>query len=172
MNYDNPMREPQIVKCVVNIGVGQGGEQLRKGFRVIEMLTGQEPVESEASTTNADFGIRKNEPIACKVTLRGDKAEDFLKEAFWVKENTLYKENFDDHGNFSFGISDYTEFEGMSYNPNIGIFGMDISVELARKGVRVKKRKKRPKHIPEHHQLSIEEAIEFIEDRFDVEVLE
>ncbi len=172
MNYDNPMREPQIVKCVVNIGVGQGGEQLRKGFQVIEMLTGQEPVEGIAKTTNADFGIRQNEPISCRVTLRGDKAKDFLEDAFWVKEKTLYKKNFDDHGNFSFGISDYTDFEGMSYDPNIGIFGMDISVELARKGVRVKKRKKRPKKIPKNHQLSIDEAVEFIEDRFDVEVLE
>ena len=172
MNYDNPMREPQIVKCVVNIGVGQGGEQLRKGFRVIEMLTGQEPVETSAQKTNADFGIRKKEPIACKVTLRGKQAEEFLEKAFWVKENTLYTKNFDKNGNFSFGISDYTDFEGMSYNPNIGIFGMDISVEMARKGIRVKKRKKQPKHIPSHHQLSKEESIEFIQDRFDVEVPE
>ena len=172
MNYENPMRNPQIVKCVVNIGVGEGGENLRKAHSVIEMLTNQTPVDTIAQNTNADLGIREGQLIGCKVTLRSENAHRFLEKAFWVKNNMLLEESFDEYGNFSFGISDYTDFEGMSYDPNIGIFGMDISVELARKGVRIKNRKKKTKKIPDGHRLSREEAIEFVEEKFDVEVVE
>jgi len=172
MNEDNPMRKPHIVKCVVNIGVGSGGEKQRKAREVIKMLTGQEPVDTISKTTNADLGIRKGQTIGCKVTLRGKKAYEFLKKAFWVTSDRILKDNFDENGNFSFGIDDYTDFENMKYNPNIGIFGLDISVELARKGERIKRRKKKTKKIPDHQKLSKEEAIEYVEKAFGVEAIE
>ncbi|MFW5906922.1 MAG: 50S ribosomal protein L5 [Candidatus Natronoplasma sp.] len=169
-NYENPMREPQLLKCVVNIGVGKGGEKLRKAFDVLEMLTDQQPVETIATTTNAEFGIREGQPIGCKVTLRGQRAYDFLEKAFWVKENSLPEESFDDHGNVNFGIQDYTDFKEASYDPEIGVFGMDISIVIGRKGLRVKKRRKQKKSIPEEHKMTKKEAIEFMETEFDLEV--
>ncbi len=172
MNYDNPMRKPRLIKCVVNIGVGQGGEKLRKAFNVLEMLTDQEPVETTAETTNAEFGIREGQPIGCKVTLRKEKAYDFLKKAFWVREKQLPVNSFDDHGNLNFGINDYTDFEEATYDPEIGVFGMDISVEIGRNGQRVKNRKIQSKSIPEEHKMTKEEAIEFMENAFDLEVYE
>ena len=171
MNEDNPMRKPRIVKCVVNIGVGSGGEKQVKAKKVLNMLTGQEPVDTISKTTNADLGIRKDQTIGCKVTLRGKKAYDFLKKAFWVTSDRILEENFDDNGNFSFGIDDYTDFENQKYNPNIGIFGLDISVELARKGERIKRRKKKTKRIPDHQKLTKEEAIEYVEKAFGVEAI-
>ncbi len=171
MNEDNPMRKPRIVKCVVNIGVGSGGEKQVKAKKVLNMLTGQEPVDTLSKTTNADLGIRKDQTIGCKVTLRGKKAYDFLKKAFWVTSDRILEENFDDNGNFSFGIDDYTDFENQKYNPNIGIFGLDISVELARKGERIKRRKKKTKRIPDHQKLTKEEAIEYVEKAFGVEAI-
>ncbi len=171
-NYENPMREPQLVKCVVNIGVGQGGEKLRKAFDVLEMLTGQKPVETTAKSTNAEFGIREEQLIGCKVTLRGERAYDFLKRAFWVKEDRLPEGCFDEYGNINFGIHDYTEFEEESYDPNIGVFGMNISVVVARKGLRVNKRKNKKKSIDEEHRMTKEEAIDFMEHEFDLEVYE
>ncbi len=172
MNYDNPMREPRLIKCVVNIGVGQGGEKLRKAFDVLEMLTNQEPVETLAKTTNAEFGIREGQPIGCKVTLRKDKAYDFLEKAFWVKEHSLPKKCFDHVGNFNFGIDDYTDFEEATYDPEIGVFGMDVSVEIGRNGQRIKNRRKQPKSIPDEHKMNKEESIEFVEEEFDLEVYE
>ncbi len=171
-NYENSMRIPRLIKCVVNIGVGEGGEKLRKAFDVLEMLTGQIPAETIAETTNAEFGIREGQPIGCKVTLRGERAYDFLKKAFWVKENRLPIKCFDDHGNINFGIGDYTDFEEASYDPNIGVFGMDISIVIGRKGLRVNKRKNQKKTIPEEHKMTKEEAIEFMEKEFDLEVYE
>lgn len=172
MNDQNPMRKPRIVKCVVNIGVGSGGEKQRKARDVIQMLTGQEPVDTISKTTNADLGIRKGQTIGCKVTLRDERAYNFLKKAFWVTENKILIDNFDENGNFSFGIDDYTDFKDMKYDPNIGIFGIDISVELARKGERIKRRKKKTKRIPEHQKLTKEEAIEYVEKAFGVEAIE
>ncbi len=172
MKYENTMRKPRLVKCVVNIGVGQGGEKLRKALNVLEMLTGQQPVETIAETTNAELGIREGEPIGCKVTLRKKKAYDFLKKAFWVKKNSLPSSNFDAQGNLNFGISDYTDFEEASYDPEIGVFGMDISIEIGRKGQRIKHRRKQSKSIPEEHRMTKEESIAFMEKAFDLEVYE
>lgn len=172
MNYDTEMREPKVVKCVVNIGVGKGGEPLRKAEKVLEMITGQEPVETIAQKTNADLGIREGQPIGCKVTLRHETAHEFIEKAFWVKNDQILVNNFDDNGNFSFGIDDYTDFEEMSYDPDIGVFGIDISAELARPGDRIKNRRKRPKKIPDEHKLNKEEAVEFVEKTFNVEAIE
>ena len=60
---------------------------------------------------NRDLKVRKGAPIGCKVTIRdSDKISTFLKDAFWVRENTIPSWCFDAQGNLSFGISDYTEF--------------------------------------------------------------
>lgn len=165
------MRDVRIEKTVVNIGVGEAGERLIKAQKVLEMLTGQRPVETISKTTNKDLGIREGMPIGCKVTLRGEKAEDFLKRALWVKNNRLANYNFDPEGNFSFGVPDYTEFEKMKYDPEIGIFGMDVSVSLKRPGYRVTKRRRRTSKIPIRHRVTREEGIQFIRDRFEIEVV-
>jgi len=139
---------------------------------VLEMLTGQIPVETISKTTNADLGIRKGQTIGCKLTLRKKKAYDFIKRAFWVRQNTIWGDSFDKYGNLSFGITDHTDFEGLSYDPKIGIFGMDIAIELSRKGERIKNRKLKQKKLPSHHKLTHEEGKEFIAKAFSVEVIE
>jgi large subunit ribosomal protein L5 len=166
------MRGLRIEKTVVNIGVGEAGERLLKAQKVLEMLTNQKPVETLSKTTNKDLGIRKGMPIGCKVTLRGEKAQDFLKRALWVKNNRLAGYNFDPEGNFSFGVPDYTEFEGMRYDPEIGIFGMDVSVSLKRPGYRVAKRRRKTSKLPVRHRVTRDEGIHFMQDIFGIEVVE
>lgn len=165
------MRVLRIEKAVVNIGVGEAGERLLKAQKVLEMLTAQKPVETISKTTNKDLGIRKGMPIGCKVTLRGERAEEFLKKALWVKNNRLADYNFDPEGNFSFGVPDYTEFEGMKYDPEIGIFGMDVSVTLKRPGYRVVKRKRATSKIPRKHRVTRKEGMHFMQEKFGVEVV-
>ena len=166
------MRDLRVEKTVVNIGVGEAGERLLKAQKVLKMLTDQKPVETISKTTNKDLGIRKGMPIGCKVTLRGGRAEDFLKRALWVKSNKLAGYNFDPEGNFSFGVPDYTEFEGMKYDPEIGIFGMDVSVSLKRPGYRVTKRRRKTSKLPVRHRVTRKEGIQFMRDRFGIEVVE
>ena len=168
----HPMQRIVLDKVVVNIGVGEAGERLIKAQKVLEMLTDHhKPTNTISRTTNKDLGIREGMPIGCKVTLRGDGALDFLKRAFWVKQNKIASYSFDPRGNFSFGVRDYTDFEGMKYSPDIGIFGMDISASLKRAGYRVSRRKIKKGHVPDRHMITREQGVEFAKRTFELEVI-
>ena len=80
--------------------------------------------------------------------------------------------SFDKEGNMSFGISDYTDFEGMKYDPEIGIFGMDISVVLRRPGNRITQRALLKRRIPKSHRVGRDEAIQYMKDNFQIEVVQ
>jgi large subunit ribosomal protein L5 len=171
MKKGGKMRIISIQKAVINIGVGEAGEKLIKAEKVLNMLTKRKPVRTISTTTNRDLGIRKGMPIGCKVTLRGKEAEDFIKRAFWVKENRIADYSFDPEGNFSLGISDYTDFEGMKYDPEIGILGLDLCVTLTRPGRRIALRKIGKRKIPHVQRITKEEGMEFMKNKFKVEVV-
>ena len=123
--------------------------------------------------TNRDLGTREGAPIGCKVTLRETEHIDkFLKDAFWCRENTLPSYNWDASGNLSFGIRDYTDFPEMKYDPEIGIFGMDVNVVLERPGHRVSRRRRRKASVGYSHRVSREESLEWFQGRFDLTVVE
>ena len=170
---ENPMRALRVEKVTVNIGVGEAGEKLVKAQKVLEMVTGQKSVQTISKTVNRDLGIRVGMPLGCKVTLRGEAAEAFLVRALSIRENKVYSYSFDKEGNMSFGISDYTDFDGMKYDPEIGIFGMDVNVVIRRVGgCRVERRALLSRRIPKEHRVQRDEAIEFIKDKFKVEVVQ
>lgn len=168
----NPMSQPQIEKVTVNIGVGEAGERLKKAESVLENITNHKPIQTISTITNQEFGIRKRMPIGCKVTLRGTDAHDFLKKAWETREKRIADYAFDEQGNLSFGIPDHTLFKDQKYNPDIGIFGMDISITMEKPGYRIKRRRFQQRKVPHKHQVSKEEAMNYISKTFDVKVIE
>jgi large subunit ribosomal protein L5 len=111
-------------------------------------------------------------PIGCKVTLRGEIADDFLNRALTIREGRLARYSFDQEGNLSFGVSDYTDFEGMRYDPEIGIFGMDVCVSIQRPGRRIARRRIMKKKLPKDHRMTRDEAVSFMKEKYNAEVVE
>ena len=163
---------PKIEKITINIGVGEAGERLKKAETVLKGITGHKPIVTLSKTTNKDWGIRKEMPIGCKVTLRGKDANEFLKDALSTRENKMADYSFDDEGNLSFGIPDHTLFKSQKYDPNIGIFGMDVCITMKKPGFRIKHRRIATQKIPHRHRVKKEETIKFFSEAFNVEVIE
>ena len=164
------MKEIYIDKVIVHMGVGESGEKLVKAEELVTKITGQKPVRTIAKRTQPAFGIRKGAPIGCKVTLRRANAEKFVETALDIIERHLAVYQFDQTGNFSFGIEEHTDFPGMAYDPAIGIYGMDVNVVLERKGVRVARRGVARRKLPNVQKVKKDEAIAFMRERYQVEV--
>ncbi len=164
------MREAYLEKVVVHMGVGRGGDPLADAEEIIEAITNQQSVRTTAKRTVGEFGIRKGDPIGVKVTLRGKAAHAFLETALSLVD--VSKSQFDDTGNLSFGVADHTDFPSQEYDPNVGIYGLDVTTTIVRPGYRVAKRDKATRAIPSNHRMTAEDAIAFLEANFDVEVTE
>ena len=162
---------PKIEKVTVNIGVGEAGERLKKAETVITSITNHKPVETLSKTTSKDWGLRKRMPIGCKVTLRSNDADEFLKAALATRENKIADYAFDGEGNLSFGIPDHTLFKSQKYDPKIGIFGMDICITMRKDGYRIKRRRIAARKVPHRHRVNKEESIKFFLESFSVEVV-
>ena len=134
-------------------------------------ITGHTPCKRKAKDTIRDFGIRQGESIACIVTLRKEEAIAFLNKVLPVVDKKLSSKSFDKQGNFSFGIKEHIELPGVKYDPDVGIFGMDICVSVIRPGYRVKTRRKRRSKIGAKHILTAEESMMFIRDALGVEIV-
>jgi large subunit ribosomal protein L5 len=168
---EQPMLKPRIEKVVINLSVGKSGEPLEKASEVLKELTNQKPVKKKAKKTIRDFGLRKGESIACIVTLRKQATIDFLKKVLPVVDNKISRSSFDRQGNFAFGIKEHIEIAGVKYDPDVGIFGMDVCVSVNRPGHRVKIRRKKKTHIGSKHLLTPEESIAFIKQTLGVEIV-
>ena len=168
---EQPMLKPKIEKVVVNLAVGKSGEPLEKAVKVLEELTGQTPCKRKAKKSIRDFGIREGEPIACMVTLRKQHGIDFLNKVLPVVDKKLSRKSFDKCGNFSFGIKEHIEIQGVKYDPDVGIFGMDVCVSIIRPGYHVKNRRREKTKLGSKHVLTPEESVAFVKDALGVEIV-
>lgn len=167
----NAMKGIRVEKVTVNMGVGQAGDELKKAEEILKRITACKPVQTKCKVKQPTWGIREGLPIGVKVTLRGKKAIEFLKNALTARDNKISEKSFDKVGNFGFGVKEYIDLPGVKYDPKIGIRGMDVLVTLKRPGFRIKLRKNRKKKISKKHVISREEAVEFVKASFGVEAV-
>ncbi|MDY6789339.1 MAG: 50S ribosomal protein L5 [Candidatus Nanohaloarchaea archaeon] len=166
----NPMREIKIHKVTVNIGVGDVGDEVEKSAQLIEKVTGSTAVKTKSGKGAKGFGKREGLEIGAKTTLRGEKAKEVLERLLNAMEENLSIDNFDDQGNFAFGVPEYINIDGVEYDPDIGMAGMDVAVTLERPGFRVKRRDVKSSNIGKSHRISPEEAANFVKNEFGIEV--
>ena len=168
---DKLIESIRVEKVVVHISVGGDWERLQKAVKLLEYLTGQKPVTRRAKKTIKAFGITRKQPISTLVTLRGEKALKFLERALKAVDMKLKASSFDELGNISFGIKEHLMIPGVKYDPEIGVFGMDVTVHLVKPGYRVKLRRYRRSKLGKKNLVTKEEAIEYMRRRFNVEVV-
>lgn len=166
----NPMQQVRIAKATVNVGVGESGERLARAEKLLQSISNQKPVRTISKVTNPEFGIRKGQPIACKVTLRGEQADETVKLILSGIDNIIRPTQFDRQGNLSFGIHEHIDIPGMRYDPDIGIFGMNVNITFEKPGYRIKRRKVQRKHIPHKHQVTTSETMEYMKEKFQIRI--
>ncbi|HLD79006.1 MAG TPA: 50S ribosomal protein L5 [Candidatus Nanoarchaeia archaeon] len=159
---ENSMKKIKITKVTLNVGVGKNEEMLKKGLKLLQKISSCKPVETKTNKRIPGWGLRPGLSIGCKVTVRQD-CEKLLKRLLAAKENTLKNSSFDDQGNFSFGVPEYIDIQGLDYDPELKIMGLEVAVTLERPGFRVKKRRLKPASIGINHRISKQEAIAFVQ---------
>ncbi|KPF70875.1 50S ribosomal protein L5 [alpha proteobacterium AAP81b] len=135
--YKNVMQVPRIEKIVLNMGVGEATQDKKKveqAAQEMALIAGQKPVVTKAKKSVAQFKLRENMPIGCKVTLRRERMYDFLDRLITialprVKDfRGLNAKSFDGRGNFAMGIKEQLIFPEINYDKIDKIRGMDIIV--------------------------------------------
>src|SRR6266849_289112 len=135
--YTNPFQVPRLQKIVINMGVGEGKENPKvMDFAVadLQMITGQKPVVTRAKKSIANFKLRENSPIGCKVTLRGARMYEFLDRLDNVAlprvrdfRGVAHK-SFDGRGNYALGLKEQLVFPEINYDKIDQVRGMDIII--------------------------------------------
>jgi large subunit ribosomal protein L5 len=133
--YTNPFEVPRLEKIVINMGVGEGKENAKVlDFATADLvaITGQKPVVTRAKKSIANFKLRENAPIGCKVTLRGPRMYEFLDRLVNVALPRVrdFKgvppRAFDGRGNYALGLKEQVIFPEITYDKVDKVRGMDV----------------------------------------------
>lgn len=165
------MQDIYVEKITLNIGVGGPGDNLDKAVKLLQIISGQKPIQTRSMKRIPSWGVRPKLPIAAMVTLRKKRAEDVLKRLLEAVDRKIPDSKFDKFGNFSFGIDEYIRIPGVEYDISLGIIGLEAAVTLARRGYRVKRRSLKKTKVGKRHLILRDDAIKFIKDKFEVEIV-
>lgn len=159
---ENIMRTIKIEKVI--LGIGGVAEQLDKGTRLLELLTGRKPSKRKSARRIPALGVRPGLEIGAIVTIR-KKPEETLKRMLVAIDNKLRRKQISEN-NFSFGVKEYIEIPGIEYQRDIGIMGFDVTVVFKRTGRRVGIRKIKRGKVSKKQIITKAEIIKFMEENF------
>ena len=135
--YKNVMAVPRIEKVVVNMGLGEATSNVKiidTGADEIARITGQKPVTRRAKKSIAAFKVRKGQPVASSVTLRGERMWEFLDRLMAIALprvrdfKGVSPKGFDGRGNYTLGLKDQLLFLEIDYMKVDKARGMNVSV--------------------------------------------
>src|SRR4051812_9240167 len=135
--YGNVMQVPGLTKIVVNMGVGEAARDsklIEGAVRDLTVITGQKPQVTKARKSIAQFKLREGMPIGAHVTLRGDRAWEFLDRLLSLALprirdfRGLSPKQFDGNGNYTFGLSEQSVFHEIDQDQIDRVRGFDITV--------------------------------------------
>ncbi len=133
----NPNQIPQMVKIVLNVGMGDAQKNPKQLDAVVEemaLITGQRATITRAKKSIANFGLREGVPVGARVTLRGPRMYEFLDRFISLALprtrdfRGMPTKSFDGSGNYTFGIKEQLIFPEIDYDKVERIHGMDITL--------------------------------------------
>lgn len=140
--YTNPMQVPRITKITLNMGVGEAmadKKVIENAVSDMQKISGQKPLITLARMSIANFKVRENWPIGCKVTLRRAHMYEFLDRFVNIAVprirdfRGLSQRSFDGRGNYSLGIKEQIIFPEIDFDKVDAVRGMDITITTSAK---------------------------------------
>jgi large subunit ribosomal protein L5 len=134
--YTNVHQVPRMMKIVVNMGVSASLEKgaVEDAAKDLALITGRKPVISKSRKSIANFKLRENQPIGCRVTLRRDAMYEFFDRLVAAALPRIRDfrgtspRSFDGRGNYSMGLSDQTIFPEIELDKIKRTQGMDVTI--------------------------------------------
>ncbi len=135
--YKTPMRVPRITKITLNMGLGEAvadKKVVEHALKDMTKIAGQRPVVTKARKSVANFKVREEWPIGCKVTLRRERMFEFLDRLISIAIprirdfRGLNPKSFDGRGNYSMGVKEQIIFPEIDYDKIDVLRGMDITI--------------------------------------------
>ncbi|OIQ00579.1 MAG: 50S ribosomal protein L5 [Zetaproteobacteria bacterium CG2_30_46_52] len=137
LGYKNVMEIPSITKIIINMGCGEASQNrklLDGAITDMEAISGQKAVVTKARKSIANFKLRDDMPVGCRVTLRGERMWEFLDRLINVALPRIRDfrgvspKAFDGRGNYTLGLKEQIIFPEIEYDKIDKIRGMDITI--------------------------------------------
>ena len=137
LGLKNIMQVPNVVKVVINMGIGSAKEHanwLTQAVGEITTITGQKPIVNKAKKAISNFKLRENDPVGVSVTLRRERMYEFMDRFISIAAprirdfRGLPNRGFDGRGNYNFGITEQIIFPEIDYDKVNEIRGMNCTI--------------------------------------------
>lgn len=135
--YKSVMAVPRLRKTVINIGLGSAikdSKIMDTAVKELAVISGQKPIITRAKKSISNFGVRKDMPVGCKVTLRNDRMYEFLDKFINIAIARIRdfrgipSDSFDGRGNYTIGLKEQLIFPEIDFDQVTNTLGMNITI--------------------------------------------